>query len=133
MVTVVIGILCGAAIPQYYAIQNSRRQRLMEETIRDVQAAIFKLKTAGADLEESFPSSLDHEPAGQACQNCFSLVLEKGIKDPLWFKASDTEYLFSRNGNHERPADYRESGDFKIIYDRTTETLTAQKITKSSQ
>lgn len=128
MVMVVIGILCIAAIPQFYAMQNSRRQTQMEIIVRQVQSGIFKIKTADKELSVPIPEILDNEPINQTCQNCFSLILEEGIENNLWYKLSATEYLYSRNGNFESADDYKESGDFKISYDKETGTLLATQI-----
>lgn len=128
MVIVVIGILCLAAIPQYFAMQNTRRHTEMEKIVKKVQAAIFQGKKTHEDQNTTFPSALDREPINRKCLNCFSLILNKGVKNPLWFKISETEYLYSRNGNTNTIEDYKESGDFKITYDTKTGTLIATQI-----
>ncbi len=121
MVIVVIGILCGAAIPQFYSLQRSRRQTEMEKVVGIVQAGVVrdgKATGAGDNKQVTFPEKLDNEPMGKVCHNCFGLILDKGVESPLWYKRSDSEYLYSRNGNSGDEKNYLESGDFKVIYDR---------------
>jgi prepilin-type N-terminal cleavage/methylation domain-containing protein len=125
MVVVVIGLLCVAVVPFFFMMQNARRQTDMEKVVGIVQAGLLRDQAKAGDPAAPFPAILDHQPAKTACQDCFSTVLEKGVASALWYKVSDSEYHFSRNGNHAGPANYREPGDFRITYDATRGVFSA--------
>ena len=111
MVLVVIGILCYAAVPQFFALQRSKRQTDMEKTIVQVNIA---LKEKG----EEMPTFLDSEPTRKSCQNCFNAILEKGIKNDFWYKYSENEYYFSKTGKTGTLQAFQDEGNFKVIYNR---------------
>lgn len=115
MVFVVIAILCLAAIPPFFALQQSRRRTEMEKTATELRLSLEEIKKKGATL----PQILDDNPDQSSCLNCFSALLIEGLNNPLWYKFAPTVYLYSTNGNHDAPTDYQEPGDFKIEYDAT--------------
>lgn len=125
MVVVVIGILCIAVVPFFFMMQNARRQTDMEKVVAVVQAGLLRDQAKAGDPAAPFPAALDGQAAKSACQGCFARVLEKGIASALWYKVSDTEYHFSRNGDHAGPEDFREPGDFRITYDASKGTIQA--------
>jgi type II secretory pathway pseudopilin PulG len=132
MVIVVIALLCIAAIPQFFSMQNARRETEMQKVVAVVQAGITReqARNIAANGDKSFPATLDEQPTSKPCQICFNKILAKPVDLPEWYKVSNTEYLFSRNGNHAELADYQENGDYRISYDQTTGFLSAQQIVK---
>lgn len=119
-----IGILCTLAIPKYYSLHHVREKAKVKKVIMTVQSAVQKsIKDATkphtsylVSVTNLFPTQLDEEESNQMCKNCFSDFLDKGLSDPLWYKVSDLEYLYSVNGNHTARSDFEEPGDLKIKY-----------------
>ena len=116
MVLVIIGILCFAAIPGYNYLQDSKRHSDMELTLQKIRVSLMKKSQVNGSTELSFPNRLDEEPSNQVCKNCFSLILEKGVNNSLWYKVSETEYLFSKNGEPKSAKEYRNPGNFRVKY-----------------
>ena len=129
MVMVIILLLCLAAIPQFFALQHKNREKKMEKTIAVVQAGIaeWHFRKLKENLD-AYPPILDANPANSRCGICFGEVMDKPLQNDLWFKKSDTEYSFFRNGNGEKPEDYREKHDFRITYDPALGSFTATQI-----
>jgi prepilin-type N-terminal cleavage/methylation domain-containing protein len=130
MVLGVIAILCLISIPQFYVLQNSRRETEMYKVIQSMQAWLDDKKKSSPQqsVPANFPEKLDNQQPKTICQNCFSAGLENPLNNINWYKATDGEYFFSRDGDHSSPEDYQENGDFRIHYEATTGTLTAQQI-----
>ena len=87
-------------------------------------------KKPNADGTQTFPAKLDNQQPKAACQTCFSEGLEVPVNNPNWYKASDSDYFFSRNGDHNSPDDFQENGDFYIHYEASTGALTSHQIVK---
>lgn len=128
MVLVVIGLLCVAVIPQFFSMQNSRRRSEMEKVISVLQNIL--VENSKNTNQTNFPQSLDTQKSQTFCTSCFDVLLKKGISSKLWYKVSDTEYLFSVNGNHENQQAFHEEGDVKIIYQPTTGQINSITIKK---
>jgi prepilin-type N-terminal cleavage/methylation domain-containing protein len=132
MVIVVITLLCLAVIPQFFSMQNARRQTEMEKIVAVVQAGIQReqARSIATDNKSDYLPNLDDQSSGVSCTDCFSKILEKPLRDPLWFKASANEYYYSRNGNTGSAESYQEEGDDKITYDSQSGVISAQQIQK---
>ena len=130
MVLGVIAILCLVSIPQFYVLQNSRRETEMYKVIQSMQAWLESRKSPSSQpaVPLNFPVKLDTQQPKTICQSCFSEGLENPLDNANWYKATDSDYFFSRDGDHNSPEDYQENGDFRIHYEATTGTLTAQQI-----
>jgi type II secretory pathway pseudopilin PulG len=123
MVIVVLAILCILAIPPFFALQSSRRRSDMENKVRTLQEKITSVPQTTPRL-----ASLDTNPIQSPCLTCFETIEQESTNNPLWFKFSDTVYLYSTNGNHERVTDYQEPGDFKLQFDPEKLSLTLEEI-----
>ncbi len=126
---IVIVILCAIAIPIFNALQDQRREHQVRDVIRVIQTAIEKKKISTPDTLEQkpYPQVLDDQPVGQPCHACFNAVFKRGISNPLWFKISDAEYAYSRNGDFGSAEKYTEKGDLRVIYNATSGKLTVEK------
>lgn len=112
MTVVVLGILCGLAIPPYYMMQESRAVTRMEQVLQRLHIQISAIKNS----TESFPQVLDGEASQQVCQNCFANIDKAKMDQSLWYKKAEGTYLFSPNGTGQSEADFSESGDYRITY-----------------
>jgi Tfp pilus assembly protein PilE len=127
VVILVIGILCGAAVPLFNSMKSGRLEKQALRFVQVIQRNIEKSKIISHDQSQQtqYPQALDDQPNQQRCLNCFSAVLKKGLSHKLWFKISATEYAFSRNGNFgDDVGKYTEKGDLRVSYDPLKGKLT---------
>ena len=127
MVIAVITLLCVLAIPPFFAMQNSRRRTEMETTLRVLQTQLQNYKRSS----EPMPATLDSNPIQSPCLDCFKNLGNNSLNNPLWYKFSETTYLYSSNGNHTVVTDYQEPGDYKIEYDSSNGELKIEEIKES--
>lgn len=129
VVMIIIIALCILAIPQYFSLREKSRQKKMNNTIASVQAGIAAWHYRKlVDNIDAFPEKLDSNDFNSKCTKCFEEILDKPVKNELWFKAGQTEYYFSLKGKTGSPKAYKEKGNFKVIYNPTQGTITAQII-----
>lgn len=126
----VIFLLCVVSVPAFYALQRATRVHNMNQIVLSVQRELPHLATTIYENLPSpvttYPESLDHQPSQRRCFTCFNKVLKKGINNVFWFKLSDTEYLFSTNGNSGDVSRYQEKGDYRIQYRCCGESSTVE-------
>lgn len=120
MVIVVIGILCGMAIPSYYHLQTQRLSSEIQKTVTLLQTSldsIVKQSAAQSFQNKVLPEFLDSEPINQPCLNCFSQILKHGVSDKNWVKSGDREYFYTSRSISKDSAVSPAKGDFRLIYD----------------
>lgn len=131
MVLGVIAVLCLVSIPEFYVLQNSRRETEMYKVIQSMQVWLKGKKSPyPATATPNFPAKLDNQQPKTICQSCFSEGMENPLDNANWYKVTDSDYFFSRDGDHSSPEDYQENGDFTIHYEASTGTLTANQIVR---
>ena len=103
----VMAVLCLAAVLPYSLLQPWRAQRQID---RWIQAADFKLRQY-KQTNGVFPEVLDDNPAGTACQTCFSKLALENFDQTFWRK-SESGYSYS-------PKTFFKKGrvDFWVRYD----------------
>lgn len=128
VVILAIGVLCFAAVPLFNGMKADRLEKQALRFVQVIQRNIEKSKLVSPDQSQhiQYPQALDDQPSNQRCLNCFNAVLKKGLSHQLWFKISDTEYAFSRNGNFGDVSKYTEKGDLRVVYDPSSGKITAE-------
>jgi len=115
---VLMGILAISGLPHFFNIAHDAKEKTRESTVLAIRQGIEHYHVG--DLIDQgtgvgrFPAALDDAPDGvTACDPCFTEVIEGGLVSPLWYKGSDTVYIYNDN---ENPA-------ITYTYDPTTGTF----------
>lgn len=127
MVLVVISLLCIASIPQFYTMRTAHRRSEANETIERVKTALQAAQTQASNPIVTI-ESLDNEPSGQPCVACFTIAYDKGLKNALWLKSSNQEYIYAIGNNPETPAAYNSAGNVKLKFDKSTHQVFVEEI-----
>ena len=99
-----ISLLCILSVPTFFHLQTRHRESDLKLTIEQIEN----------HLKSNEFQNLDSSQANQPCETCFTELQEAPTRQTLWYKVSNTIYLFSLNGNQGQKAFYEEKGDFKI-------------------
>lgn len=127
MVLVVIGLLCFVSVPQFYTMRSAHRRSEANNTIERLRIALASANSKSNERTITI-ESLDDEPAGKPCVACFTIAYDKGLKDHLWFKVSNLEYIYAINNNPENVSAYSSRGNLKLKFDRNSHQILIEEI-----
>jgi len=125
--TIIIGMAL-ASVPLYYKLRQLSHDKDYQTTVKTLISSLssLKVKQVLIETENILPLTLDQNQLEAQCDKCFESILEKGIKDNLWYKKNNTTYYYSTNGNSgSTDSKYTEAGDYQVIYNPETLLLTS--------
>lgn len=128
MVLVIIGLLCFAAIPQFYVMRAGHRKSEAQKIVTRIQQSLSanqsSIPSSEIQPESVFAAdALDEEPLLKICDACFSAVHDKGIKSPLWLKKSNREYIYALSNNPSSIDEFEISGNLRLIFDAASKRV----------
>ncbi len=100
LVIVILGILAISALPRFLNLSESSEETHRDGVVGAVRAgiAVFHARRLADEETPAWPMVLDGQEDG-ACADCFSAVLETGVKDTRWIRSDGgLKYTFTTTG-----------------------------------